>query len=220
MPRLSGHTSLSTKIALMGASSVLITAIALVLLSVWQSGQYNALAQGEVDALIEADLNHITQGVFNLVRTENDAVQNQVNGNLNVARHLLAASGGVQLGDEKINWTAINQFTKDAREIDLPKFMVGGQWVGKNSNLAIKTPIVDEVTSLVGETATMFQRMNDQGDMLRVATTIKATPYERAIGTFIPAVDAGGTSAHNTGPAEWKQRIATGEFKGIEVAAA
>ncbi len=33
------------------------------------------------------------------------------------------------------------------------------------------------------------------------------------------AVDAGGTSAHNTGPAEWQQRIATGEFKGIEVAA-
>ena len=34
------------------------------------------------------------------------------------------------------------------------------------------------------------------------------------------AVDAGGTSAHITGPAEWKQRIATGEFKGIAVAAA
>ncbi len=34
------------------------------------------------------------------------------------------------------------------------------------------------------------------------------------------AVDAGGTSAHITGPAEWQKRIATGEFKGIEVAAA
>ena len=33
------------------------------------------------------------------------------------------------------------------------------------------------------------------------------------------AVDAGGTSVHNTGPAEWQQRSATGEFKGIEVAA-
>ena len=31
------------------------------------------------------------------------------------------------------------------------------------------------------------------------------------------AVDAGGTSAHITGPAEWSKRIATGEFKGIEV---
>jgi fumarate hydratase class I len=34
------------------------------------------------------------------------------------------------------------------------------------------------------------------------------------------AVDAGGTSAHITGPAEWQKRIATGEFKGISVAAA
>jgi fumarate hydratase class I len=33
------------------------------------------------------------------------------------------------------------------------------------------------------------------------------------------AVDAGGTSAHVTGPAEWSKRIATGEFKGIAVAA-
>jgi fumarate hydratase class I len=34
------------------------------------------------------------------------------------------------------------------------------------------------------------------------------------------AVDAGGTSAHITGPAEWQKRIATGEFKKIPVAAA
>jgi fumarate hydratase class I len=32
------------------------------------------------------------------------------------------------------------------------------------------------------------------------------------------AVDAGGTSAHITGPAEWSKRIATGEFKGITLA--
>ncbi len=34
------------------------------------------------------------------------------------------------------------------------------------------------------------------------------------------AVDAGGTSAHITGPAEWSQRIASGEFKGITLASA
>ncbi|KQM80096.1 fumarate hydratase [Xylophilus sp. Leaf220] len=34
------------------------------------------------------------------------------------------------------------------------------------------------------------------------------------------AVDAGGTSVHVTGPAEWQSRIATGEFKGIELASA
>ncbi|MFM7343059.1 MAG: fumarate hydratase C-terminal domain-containing protein, partial [Betaproteobacteria bacterium] len=34
------------------------------------------------------------------------------------------------------------------------------------------------------------------------------------------AVDAGGTSAHITGPAEWQKRIASGEFKNIAVTAA
>ncbi len=34
------------------------------------------------------------------------------------------------------------------------------------------------------------------------------------------AVDAGGTSAHITGPTEWQKRIASGEFKGIAVTAA
>jgi fumarate hydratase class I len=29
------------------------------------------------------------------------------------------------------------------------------------------------------------------------------------------AVDSGGTSAHITGPEIWKNKIATGEFKGI-----
>jgi fumarate hydratase class I len=33
------------------------------------------------------------------------------------------------------------------------------------------------------------------------------------------AVDSGGTSAHITGPAAWKEKIATGEFKGIGVSA-
>ena len=34
------------------------------------------------------------------------------------------------------------------------------------------------------------------------------------------AVDAGGTSAHITGPAHWQERIASGEFKGISVKSA
>ena len=34
------------------------------------------------------------------------------------------------------------------------------------------------------------------------------------------AVDSGGTSVHNTGPAQWQKRIATGEFKNIAVTAA
>ena len=45
-------------------------------------------------------------------------------------------------------------------------------------------------------------------------------PLFESIMPVTVAVDAGGTSAHITGPAEWQKRIASGEFKGIGVAAA
>ena len=69
------NLKLNIKISILGAGSVLVTAVALVTLVVWQSGQYNRLAQNEVNQLIDADLDHITQGVYNLVRTEDEAVQ-------------------------------------------------------------------------------------------------------------------------------------------------
>ena len=57
---------------------------------------------------------------------------------------------------------------------------------------AWRPPIVDEVTRLVGETATVFQRMNENGDMLRVATTVETLEGKRAIGTYIPAINPDG----------------------------
>ncbi len=184
---------LGVKFALMGTAGVIITAAALVFLAVWQSGRYNNLAQGEVEALINADLDHIAQGVYHLVRTENEAVQSQVDANLKVARHVLTALGTVSLSTDTIAWMATNQFTNESISLQLPKLLVGKTWLGQNNDLSVETPIVDEVTQLVGETTTIFQRMNDRGDMLRVATTVEDRNGTRAIGTYIPAVNPDGT---------------------------
>lgn len=187
-------TRLDVKVALMGAGCVLLTAVALVILAVWQSGQYNSLAQNEVNALINADLDHITQSVYNLVQTENEAVQLQVDGNLNVARHILTNAGKVHLSKDIVEWTAVNQFTNVSKDVRLPKLLIKERWLGKNTELNIETPVVDAVTRLVGETATIFQRMNERGDMLRVATTVQTTTGKRAIGTYIPAVNPDGAN--------------------------
>jgi HAMP domain-containing protein len=57
---------------------------------------------------------------------------------------------------------------------------------------SVATPVVDDVTKLVGETATIFQRLNERGDMLRVATTVQTSENKRAIGTYIPAFNPDG----------------------------
>jgi PAS domain S-box-containing protein len=184
---------LNIKISILGAGSVLITAGALVALAVWQSGQYNELAQSEVDRLLDADLDHIAEGAYNLVRTEDEAVKEQLSRNLSVMRYILAAGGGADLSRETVEWTAVNQFTGQSATMRLPRMLVGGRWIGQNSQPAVMTPVVDEVERLVGETATIFQRINERGDMLRVATNVRDSRGRRAIGTYIPAIDADGS---------------------------
>jgi len=54
------------------------------------------------------------------------------------------------------------------------------------------SPVVDKTRELVGGTCTIFQRMNPQGDMLRVCTNVEKLDGTRAIGTYIPAVNPDG----------------------------
>ncbi|HPX61457.1 MAG TPA: Cache 3/Cache 2 fusion domain-containing protein [Deltaproteobacteria bacterium] len=184
---------LNVKIALLGVGGVLFAAVALLGLAVWQSGQYNRLAQNEVEQLISADLDHITEGVYNLVRTENEAFQQQVSYNLKIARYMLKNAGGISFSPETVRWNAVNQLSLQAVDVRLPKMMVGNRWLGQNSSISVPTPLVDDISSLVSETTTVFQRMNRQGDMLRVATTVVGKNGRRAIGTYIPAIAPDGT---------------------------
>ncbi len=185
---------LKTKFSLSNVGIVLITAIALVSIAIWQSGQYNRLAQHEVDELINEGLNHIARGIYNLVKTENEAVQHQLNGNINVLRYLINSAGGIKLSNKKIVWNAVNQFDSHSTiEICLPEMLIGEQLLEMNYDPEIESPIVDKTEKLCHETATIFQRMNERGDMLRVATTIKTNDGRRAIGTYIPAIQPDGT---------------------------
>ncbi len=182
-----------TKILLLGIGSVLITILALVATVIWQSSQFNALAQAQFGQLTDADLSHITEGVYNMVKAQDEAVQQQVNSILHVAETVIHNAGQVRQSEEKIEWSATNEATQQALKIQLPKLYVGNTWLGQVTGQYDTTPIVDDVQLIAGGTATIFQRMNEQGDMLRVATNVLLPTRKRAIGTFTPALKSDGS---------------------------
>ncbi|MBN2051205.1 MAG: Cache 3/Cache 2 fusion domain-containing protein [Spirochaetales bacterium] len=186
------NASLSRKISLILIGGVLITVAALVSLAAWQSSAYSSVVRREVDTLINANLDSVTQGVYNLVQTEDDAVRQQLFQNMKIAETILKRSGDVSLSD-RVLWRGTNQFTGESREFVLPKMHIGGVWLGQNTAFDIWTPVVDEVSALVGDTCTIFQLADITGDMLRVATNISIEKGKRAIGTFIPAIHPDGT---------------------------
>lgn len=148
----------------------------------------------ELRELAMMNIAQIAKDVYGLCETANDLIQQKINNDLKVADELLKQHKTVNLSPESIIWEAINQLTQEPKNILLPQFLVGGVWLGKNREFSSPTPIVDDVKRLVGGTCTIFQRMNDAGDMLRVATNVEGLDKKRAIGTFIPAVNADGTA--------------------------
>jgi len=119
--------------------------------------------------------------------------QRQVASALRVAEDVVRRQGGLGAGQATVTWRAVNQADKSAVEVTLPQVLAGAQWLGQNADPAVPTPVVDEVTRLTGAAATVFQRLDERGDMLRVATSVRNKEGKRGVGTYIPAAQPDGT---------------------------
>ena len=142
-----------------------------------------------------ANVAQIAMDVYGLCETANDLIQQKINHDLLVAQELLRQRKTVGLSPELVSWDATNQVTRQSQTILLPKLLVGGTWLGKNHEFTSATPVIDDAKRLVGGTCTIFQKMNGAGDMLRVATNVEGLDKKRAIGTFIPALNADGSTS-------------------------
>lgn len=181
--------SFRTKLSALSSFAVLISVFLLVAMIVWLSEQYYFLAQKEVDLLIQSDLDHITEGVYNMVRTEDEAIQLQVDQALSISRYILAAKGKIHFQKETVTWKALDQFTRETKLVQLPRICFVKPGSGTCVEAMESQAYVQEVSKLTGGTVTVFQRMNPMGDMLRISTTVLNSENQPAVGTFIPAVN-------------------------------
>jgi methyl-accepting chemotaxis protein len=181
------------KLLALGLGGVIVTAAALVAVGAWRSDDFSDRTAGEVARLNAGELQRATTDVTRLVASVGDQVQSGVNENMAAAATMLRQRGGLQLQERTATWTATNQFTQAKREVTLPRVAVRGEWLRQNADQKAPTPLVDDIRAVLGGTITVFQRMNDAGDLLRVATNVPSRTGGRAIGTYIPAVGADGT---------------------------
>ena len=176
--------------------AILVSVIPLVFslfISIMNNQKMSTLSVEESMKLGNSDMTHIVENVHSMCLAQNGLAQKIINNALKTSRNILESTGKVTISrDEKVIWSAVNQFTKTSTHIELPKMLIGGQWLGKNQNMNTPSIIVDKTRDLSVETCTIFQRMNDQGDMLRVCTNVQKLDGKRAIGTFIPAVNLNG----------------------------
>jgi len=174
---------------------IVMTVIPLLLLAAtifWQSNKMASVASSESAELANNDLTHLVAGVYSVCEARHNAVEEHVVFGMNVAENLLNEAGMLYFADDTVEWDAVNQYTKKSRRISMPKMMLGSEWFGQITDMNDRAPLVDRAKEIVGGTCTVFQRMNDDGDMLRVCTNVAKKDGTRAIGTYIPAVNPDG----------------------------
>ncbi len=149
-------------------------------------------ARSELRDMAQRNLDQVARDVYVICETADSLLQERIALNLQTARQVLDRAR-VAEGNGSITWDAVNQETQQTRQVTLPRLMAGGVLLPKDSSVTMPAPIVDEIKRATGVDATVFQRMNEQGDMLRVATTV-SSGGQRAIGTYVAAVQADGTA--------------------------
>ncbi|MBN1293835.1 MAG: methyl-accepting chemotaxis protein [Candidatus Latescibacteria bacterium] len=186
--------SLQKKLLLIGISLSVITMLIVMTVNLSQNQTISNIAKEECLNLAHADLEHIAQSLYSGLESQTVLFQEILNNSLSIAHEVLNRTGTINFPtNQNVTWKAINQYTKTTSDISLNKMFVGDIWLGQNSNSDEKSPVVDEVGKIANVTCTIFQRMNESGDMLRVCTNIKTLQGNRAIGTYIPRNNTDGT---------------------------
>ena len=191
------HWGIGTKVVALAVTSVAVTGIAMGGVSAWQSGRFADDAQTDVAALVEEDISRTATGVYDVVSTQGASTAAKVDSDLAAAHYVLGQAGGFSIDrnpkSPQVAWEAKNQLSGDVTPLSLPRVLIGDQWLGKNGDVAVPTPVVDTIKAMVGATVTIFQK-TPGGDFLRVATNVQAASGARAIGTYIPVTNPDGAA--------------------------
>ncbi|MCX5647076.1 MAG: Cache 3/Cache 2 fusion domain-containing protein [Phycisphaerae bacterium] len=187
------NVKLQTKLLACGILLTILPLVVTSLIVLRQNGKMVKVADEESTNLAYADLDHIAQNMVGMCKAQQESLQQSVNHSLNVARHILQRAGALRFAPETVAWDAVDQFTNVSSKVELPKITVGDAWLDKITDMSKPALVVDTVQDLINGTCTIFQRMNDAGDMLRVCTNVQKKDGTRAIGTYIPRTNADGT---------------------------
>ncbi len=186
---------LKQKIVIMVMLAALLPVLVMAALTYFQKERVNQTVLEQMRDLSQKNLKETAMGVYNMCRIANDLLLGELSGDSKILAEKMADLGGMKLSlQETVEWKAKNQVTGEEQTLRLPKMYIGDKWLGQNFSMSTTQPLVDEVEKITGEKCTILQRMNEHGDMLRVASNISNKDGYRIINTYIPAVEPNGTS--------------------------
>jgi methyl-accepting chemotaxis protein len=186
--------TLRTKIIAVGVGGVLASGVLLLGAVLWQSGLFSTKAGDEVSKLRDKYMLQTVGGAMSAVSATGETLESDLKFDIGNFTNEAAKLGGLSLSSATRKITAIDQDTKESHEIEAKVMLLGGKPLEFVKDPEKYVPVVENAAKLSRSNyITVFQRINEEGDMLRVATTMRTEDGNRAVGTYVPHVKADGT---------------------------
>jgi methyl-accepting chemotaxis protein len=200
------------RVAMIG-SVLIVSPMVVIVLAGWavlqRVEQAAAIGQSAPETSEGASLSQLALNLVEVCRKYHQASVDT----LKSAGQVLSQNGSIRLDASHMSvWHATNEVTGESKAWQIPLMAAGDVNFLPVPDFDKTAPAVDEIAKVMGTPATVFQRLNDSGDMLRVASSMKSDKGTRAIGTFVPA---GGRDAES---AKVLQTVLSGQtYLGKEV---
>lgn len=128
----------------------------------------------------ETGIRDVHNTLYNAIKAIDANLKQKLNGDLAALEKAIKTKGVLTINTNRtIKIVTTNQVTKESSTIETPQLMAGLEFLNSNST------IVDDILSVTGSSATIFQLVDDK--LVRIATTVKDTEGKRATGSYIPS---------------------------------
>jgi methyl-accepting chemotaxis protein len=157
---------------------------------------YLAAREGKNEVLNRMPLNEaesVAKNILQMCIAQRRVLYQKLATDLAVLEKILISNGGAEVSGLSLEWAATNQDTKQNNHLTLPVLQIGFDELRLIRSFDEEVPVIDEAQELIDGTCSIFQRINDQGDMLLVGTNLNDNDQHRATGYYIPAVFKDGT---------------------------
>lgn len=131
-----------------------------------------------LEVQVEESLKNQLTTVWHLFDTAREDVLTKVKSDIRVANDYFENLGDFEVLEEKIVVKGKNQINQKEKNYEINK------WLYNKRELYENYELVDKLQSILGGTATIFQKIDD--GYLRISTNVMTNDGKRAVGTFIP----------------------------------
>ena len=144
----------------------------------------------ELDRVAQLNLGQYVRDLHTTCRTIDEMLAPTLDTALGRIRRAIAAAGGISMNGPITKW---DLWEVPGQTTALPEVRLGSRPLTGERNFAVSQPIVDDVSTESGVLCALYQRMNEQGDMLTLASSILGQDELRLTGSVLAAATPDGS---------------------------